>query len=620
MSFLQVLLLGGSGESSFVVTESTTALDEGSTVAITLTTTNFPDQTFYWDLVTVSGTINGSDFVGGSSSGNFSTSSGVGTFNLTLAQDYSSGEGTESFQVRIRKDSSSGDIVATTNTITVTDTSTQSYTVTPSSSNVNEGSNIDFVVNTNGVPNSTTLYYTLTNLDEQDLSSGSLTGSFTISGASGVYNTGGSATVSFGISSDLHTEGADSFAFQLRTGSTSGTIVATGNATINDTSTGTYTVTASSTNITEDGGSVTFNIDTDPDRANTTLYYSLEAVQGTIDNNDFSSGTVTGSFTTNSSGNGSVSFTVTLDADSGVDIFRFNVRLGSITGRIVGTSPNVTIAETTAQVSYQLYGGGGGGGGGVSSNTCGGGGGAGEYLSGNLTVTLGSAFSVQCGNGGPGGNGFYGGNKGGNSVVGSVTAAAGGAGRGFSGGTQSGGSGGGGNGGNGGPQNGGTSEPGGNPGYQGYSTGSGSSNTFGYGGGGGGASSGGPSTTQSKNGGNGIYAPLFGTTVCGGGGGGSNNGPGGSGGPGGGGSGGGGSSTGGYNGSDASTGSGGGGGGTAVRGTGPVYATAGSGATGRVAVSKPSSASWGPISGLSYNSPSPNIRVITSGNGTITIN
>ena len=615
MSFLQLLLLGGAGESSFVATESTTALDEGSTVAITLTTTNVPDQTFYWELVTVSGTINGSDFVGGSSSGNFSTSSGVGSFNLTLAQDYSSGEGTESFQVRIRKDSSSGDIVATTNTITITDTSTQTYSVTPSSANVNEGSNIDFVVNTNGVANSTTLYYTLTNLDEQDLSSGSLTGSFTISGASGIYNTGGSATVSFGIASDLHTEGADSFDFQLRTGSTSGTIVATGSATINDTSTGTYTVTASSTSITEDGGSVTFSIDTDPNRNNTTLYYSLEAVQGTIDNNDFSSGTVTGSFTTDSSGNGSVSFTVTLDADSGVDIFTFNVRLGSVTGRIVGTSPNVTITETTAQMTYQLYAGGGGGGGGVSTNTCGGGGGAGEYLSGNFTANIGSSFPVYCGGGGGGGNGFNGGTKGSNSKVNTVIAEGGGAGRAYNGGSINGGSGGGGNGGNGGPQNGGTSQPGGNPGFKG------NGNNLGYGGGGGGAGSGGPNTTENKNGGNGIYAPLFGTTVCGGGGGGSNNGPGGSGGPGGGGSGGGGSSDpSGYNGSNASPQSGSGGGGAAVRGSTATYAQAGSGASGKVALSKPSSASWGPMPGLSYTSPSPNIRIIYSGSGNVTIN
>lgn len=611
---IQLLLLGGAGEPSFAATESTTALDEGSTVSITLTTTNISDQTFYWDLVTISGTINGSDFVGGNSSGNFTTSSGVGSVNLTLSQDYSSGEGTESFQVRIRKDSNSGEIVATTNTITVTDTSTQSYTVTPSSSNVDEGNSINFVVNTNGIANSTTLYYTLTNLDAQDLSSGSLTGSLTISGASGIYNAGGSATVSFGISSDYHTEGADSFAFQLRTGSTSGTVVATGNATINDTSTGTYSITPTTTSITDAGGSVTFNIDTNPNRNNATLYYTLEAVQGTIDNNDFSSGTVSGSFVTNSSGDGSVSFTTQNDSVAGEQIFTFNVRLGSITGRIVATSSNITITDSTVQVSYQLFGGGGGGGGGVSSNTCGGGGGAGEYLSGNFSHSLGSAFTVTCGAYGPGGNGFNGGTKGTPSQISTITATGGGAGRAYNGGDQSGGSGGGGNGGNGGPVAGGPSQPGGNPGYKGNGS------TYGYGGGGGGAGSGGPPSTENKNGGSGIYSSLFGTTVCGGGGGGSNNGPGGSGGPGGGGSGGGVSSTGGADGSNAS-GYGGGGGGAAVRGSGPLYQQAGRGADGQVAVSKPSSASWGPISsGLSYSSPSPNIRIVTDGSGTITIN
>lgn len=621
-------MLGGGGEASYVASESTNALDEGSTVAITLTTVNVPGQTYYWEFVTISGTISGSDFVGGNSSGNFSTAIGTGSFNLTLAEDYSSGEGTESFQVRIRKDSNSGDIVATTNTITVTDTSKQTYSVTPSSANVNEGSSIDFVVNTNGVANSTTLYYTLTNIDAQDLSSGSLTGSFTISGASGVYNTGGSATVSFGISNDYHTEGGDPFGFMLRTGSTSGPIVSQNSATINDTSTGTYNTSSSVTSITEDGGSVTFNISTNPNRAHTTLYYSLEAVQGTIDNNDFSSGTVTGSFTTNSSGNGSVSFTTRIDGTAGEQIFTFNVRLGSTTGRIVATSSNVTITETSTQISYQLYGGGGGGGGGVSSNTCGGGGGSGEYLSGNMRVTFGSPFQVTCGAGGPAGNGFYPGTKGSPSEINNVIAQGGGAGRGYNSGSgqnsSAGGSGGGGNGGNGGPGVGGPGDPGGNPGYKGHSTpGAAFDVNYGYGGGGGGAGSGGPDSTENKNGGSGISSPLFGITVCGGGGGGANdNNVGGSGGPGGGGDGGGSGNmtvNGNAPGGQATSGSGSGGGGAAVRGTGPVYANAGGGSDGRVAISKPGSSNWGPFTALTYISPSPNIRVITAGNGNASV-
>ena len=624
MSMLQLIMLGGGGEASYVVSESTNALDEGSTVAITLTTANVPGQTYYWEFVTISGTISGSDFVGGNSSGNFSTTIGTGSFNLTLANDYSS-EGNESFQVRIRKDSNSGDIVATSNTITITDTSTTTYSVTPSSANVDEGNSINFVVNTNGIANSTTLYYTLTNLDAQDLSSGSLTGSFTTSGATGTYNTGGSATVSFGISNDYHTEGADSFAFQLRTGSTSGTVVATSsNVTINDTSTGTYSVTPTTTSMTDSGGSTTFNIDTNPNRNNATLYYTLEAVQGTINNSDFSSGTVTGSFTTNSSGNGSVSFTTQNDGVSGEQIFTFNVRLGSITGRIVATSSNVTITESTAQLSYQLYGGGGGGGGGVSSNTCGGGGGAGEYLSGNVTVTIGSPFQVTCGGGGPAGNGFDPGTGGNDSIINTVTADGGGAGRGYNStpaaGSRDGGSGGGGNGGNGGPNDGGSSQPGGNPGFAGSSTpGAPYSTDYGFGGGGGGASTGGPTTTKNKNGGNGISSPLFGTTVCGGGGGGANdNSAGGNGGPGGGGDGGGSgnvTANGDAPGGQATAGSGGGGGGASVRGTGPVYSNGGGGADGRVAISKPSSINWGTFTALTYISPSPNIRVITAGNG-----
>ena len=104
------------------VTPSTTSLNEGSAVTFNVTS-NQLSTTLYWDLNTVSGTINASDFSEAIASGSFITNgSGVGSTTLTLAND-SSTEGTESFQLNVKTAPASG-ILTTSSTITVADTST----------------------------------------------------------------------------------------------------------------------------------------------------------------------------------------------------------------------------------------------------------------------------------------------------------------------------------------------------------------------------------------------------------------------------------------------------------------------------------------------------------------
>jgi hypothetical protein len=99
------------------------------------------------------------------------------------------------------------------------------YSVTVPSS-INEGSAGTINVATTLVPDSTTLYYTLTNSSDFSVSSGS----FTINSNSGSFNVTPTA--------DNTTEGSETFQVEIRIGSTSGTIVTTSNSiTINDTST-----------------------------------------------------------------------------------------------------------------------------------------------------------------------------------------------------------------------------------------------------------------------------------------------------------------------------------------------------------------------------------------------
>jgi hypothetical protein len=225
---------GGTNSPTYSVSPSTTSINEGSSVTFTVSTNVPSGTTLYWSTNAISGTINGSDFNDGVTTGSFIVTNDTGSFSRTLANDATT-EGSESFQIQIRTGSASGPIVATSSTITIGDTSlTPTYSVSPSTSSVNEGSSVTFTVTTTDVPNGTTLYWSTNTIsgtvNSSDFNDGSTTGSFTISGNSG--------SIVRTLTSDFTTEGSESFQLQIRTGSTAGTIVATSSTvTVNDTST-----------------------------------------------------------------------------------------------------------------------------------------------------------------------------------------------------------------------------------------------------------------------------------------------------------------------------------------------------------------------------------------------
>jgi uncharacterized protein YegP (UPF0339 family) len=104
------------------------------------------------------------------------------------------------------------------------------YSITSNISSVNEGNTVGFTVSTSNVPNSTILYWTTVgNVASADFSDSVTSGNVTIANSS--------ATITRTLTADATTEGVEYFDLELRTGSTSGTIVATsGNITVNDTS------------------------------------------------------------------------------------------------------------------------------------------------------------------------------------------------------------------------------------------------------------------------------------------------------------------------------------------------------------------------------------------------
>jgi len=329
---------------TYEVTSDVSSLNEGASATFTISTKGVPDgTTLYWSTNTVSGTINSSDFSDSSTSGSFTITSGTGTVVRTLSND-STTEGTESFQLQIRKNSVSGTIVATSTTVTISDTSLDpTYSVSPSPTTVNEGSAVTFTVTTTDVPDSTTLYWTAEQvsgtINSSDFSGGATSGSFTITSNSG--------SIVRTLANDLTTEGSEVFRLQIRTGSTSGTVVATSaNVTVNDTSVETYSVSPSTTSVNE-GSSVTFTVTTGGVPDGTTLYWSTNTVSGTVNGSDFSGGATTGSFTINSN-SGSVVRTIANDSSTeGSESFQLQIRTGSTSGTIVATSTTVTINDTS---------------------------------------------------------------------------------------------------------------------------------------------------------------------------------------------------------------------------------------------------------------------------------
>lgn len=91
-----------------------------------------------------------------------------------------------------------------------------------SASEVDEGSALGCTVTTTGVSNGTTLYWTISHTTTVAADFTSTSGSFTVNNNSGTF--------SIAIANDTSNENAETFAVQIRTGSTSGTVVETSNS------------------------------------------------------------------------------------------------------------------------------------------------------------------------------------------------------------------------------------------------------------------------------------------------------------------------------------------------------------------------------------------------------
>lgn len=180
--------------------------------------------------------------------------------------------------------------------------SASTYAVSAPAS-INEGSSGTINVSTTNIANGTTLYWTVTP-----------SGDFaTASGSFSINSNAGSFTVS--PTADLTTEGPETGTIQIRTGSTSGTIVASDTFTINDTSTtpaptSYNSFTRSRTSINEDNSTtVTFTVNTTGVANGTTVGYTISGISAA----DINLSSLTGNITI-SSNTGSLAFYAIADS------------------------------------------------------------------------------------------------------------------------------------------------------------------------------------------------------------------------------------------------------------------------------------------------------------------
>jgi len=307
---------------SYGITQSSTSLNEGDSVTFTITTQGVPNGTTLY--YTTTGTVNSNDFTDGLLSGSLTINNNSALLTKTLSNDLTivGTENQETFQIQIRTGSTTGSIVATSSTITVEDTSVSSYTLTQSATQINEGESVSFTLNTVGIPNGTTLYYTSSNTTDVTPSSGS----FTVNSNTGSF--------SITASQDVIIESDESFVVNVRSSSVTGNIVATSSdITIKNTTSVSVGV---STTIVFEGESVTFTVTPTGIPNGTVLNYSHSG----------DALPQSGSFTII---NGSGAFTLTAIKDALVEsIESFTVDIKNSLGNILATSPSVSITNTTS--------------------------------------------------------------------------------------------------------------------------------------------------------------------------------------------------------------------------------------------------------------------------------
>jgi len=328
----------------YVLTPSTSSINEGSTITFGISGSNIISGTYYWTINNV--TTSNADFA--AISGSVAVANNAGSFTITPTADLIT-EGNETFSVTLRSDSITGNPLATSSVITIVDTSRTpdpTYRFVNVATAVNEGSALTFNVTGTNVPNNTTIYWNAVNYTTDNSDFSAISGSFIMNNNSGSFNVTATA--------DLKSEGSEQFYVTIRSDSITGSILdQTGLITINDTSltNPSYQLGKIGTSVDEGSASSNFSIAGRdgyriPD--GTVFYWTIDTNAG-----DFavSSGTVTCN-----NNLGQISVTPRADGiTEGSETFTLSFRSGSVTGPILVSTLSYIINDTSiTQPTYTV--------------------------------------------------------------------------------------------------------------------------------------------------------------------------------------------------------------------------------------------------------------------------
>lgn len=350
----------------YQIVPSVLSVNEGSSVSFTVTTPYLIDgTTLYWTTFQNSGTVATSDFTDDSLQGTVVIKNNTGSILRTIKSDLTTELGVDGFSLQLRKDSYTSAILVTSTVVTIGDTSTTpevivpdapTYSVTPDKTTIVEGETVVFTIITENVAPTDNLFWTL--FKGPGLTASSLVPNQSPSAINIAYDnpetpdTSGQTTVTIVSIGNSIAEADRAFIFELRTGSVTGTVVATSAVPVRIVDPTPYRVYADNLTIVEGSATgVTFTVTTPAAAYGTNLKWTVVPEPGSsITYQDFAPAipaNMTDIVAINSSGTGT--FTLTAAANSpveGNESFRISLSTSAGTPLSLGVaSPIVTIVE-----------------------------------------------------------------------------------------------------------------------------------------------------------------------------------------------------------------------------------------------------------------------------------
>ena len=224
---------------------------------------------------------------------------------------------------------------------------TRTYNLSASKAAVNEGDDLTITLITTGVDGGTSIPYTISGIDQNDLSAGDITGSFVVTNQSG--------SIDLTIAADATTEGVETLSIDLNDH-----VCDPETVTINDTSTTpapTYSISA--TTPVNEGDTVIFTLTTANVADGTVLPFTISGISASDINES-----LTGNFTVNSNTaqtiislvndnttEGTENMTLALDNGEASQIVAIN-DTSILVGEILINSGSLSISNTTITGSY----------------------------------------------------------------------------------------------------------------------------------------------------------------------------------------------------------------------------------------------------------------------------